>query len=107
MARMLKMCVVNAEFVDELGKMVGSQAEIMTRVGISWNTWNKLVDGQPIRLTVGERLRSRVLDDLDAMPGLKEKFSPDGEEDKPDLRALERAFFKPVTLRREASQQRV
>ena len=92
-----RMCVVNSELVEEIAPLVGSQAEIMTRVGISWNSWVKISGGLPVRVSVGERLRSRVLERAEDLPGLRDKFPPAGDG-QVDREALERAFLKPVVL---------
>lgn len=47
MSRTLNMCIVNPDLVEEIRKLVGSQAEIMTRVGISWNSLTKIASGMP------------------------------------------------------------
>jgi hypothetical protein len=60
-SRVLKMCFVNPAVIDGLSEIVGTQAEIMTRVGISWNTWTKIRLRQPIRISVAERLQSRII----------------------------------------------
>jgi hypothetical protein len=60
----MNMCVINPVFVNEIRRLAGSQAEIMGRIGISWNTLTKIVAGQPIRLSVGERLKARVIQAL-------------------------------------------
>ena len=57
-----KMCVINPTLVPLIAPLVGGQSDIMVRVGISWNSWNKILDGQPIRLSMAERFRARILD---------------------------------------------
>lgn len=56
-----KMCVINPAVVRLIAPLVGSQSEIMVRVGISWNSWNKLQEGLPIRCSMAERFRDRIL----------------------------------------------
>lgn len=91
------MCIVNADLVEDIAPLVGSQSEIMTRVGISWNSWVKVVDGLPIRLSVGERLRSRVIGDLRRSRAIQAKF-PRRAADGVDEAALEEAFLERVSL---------
>lgn len=98
MSRKLNMCIVNADLVEEIAPLVGSQSDIMTRVGISWNSWVKVVDGLPIRLSVGERLRSRVIGELRKSPAIQEKF-PCSCAGGVDEAALEEAFLERVSLR--------
>jgi len=98
MARDIKMCVINAEVVEEIRYIAGSQSEIMTRIGISWNSWIKVEGGMPIRLSVGQRLRMRVLERLEDLPGLGAKFPSRLPGEALDRRALERNFLKPVTV---------
>lgn len=95
MSRKLNMCVVNADLVQEIALLVGSQSEIMTRVGISWNSWTKVVRGLPIRLSVGERLRSRVIRELKNSPTIQEKF-PCSSAGGVDEAVLEEAFLERV-----------
>lgn len=92
------MCVVNSDLVEEVSRLVGTQAEIMRRVGISWNSWVKIVNGLPIRLSVGERLRSRVLNELRTSPDIREKFPSAMAADGVDELALEEAFLKPASV---------
>lgn len=92
------MCIVNRDFVDDIAKRIGSQSEIMVRVGISWNTWIKIAAGQPIRLTVGERLKARIL---------KEICSPIAEGEGAEAYAqtiaqLGAAFLTPVRVTQES-----
>lgn len=54
------MCVINPVLVPMIAPLVGSQSEIMLRVGISWNSWNKILDGRPIRISMAERFRERI-----------------------------------------------
>jgi hypothetical protein len=54
------MCVINPALVPLIAPLVGSQAEIMLRVGISWNSWNKILAAQPIRISMAERFRDRI-----------------------------------------------
>jgi hypothetical protein len=96
MSRNHKMCVVNSGLLEEIGKLVGSQAEIMTRVGISWNTWGKICQGLPVRTSVGERLRTRVLDEVAAMPSLRRKYPSSSPNEIVDFQALASDFLRPV-----------
>lgn len=63
MSRLKVMCLVNPEVVARLAPVVGPQANIMQNLGISWNTWIKISAGHPIRLSVAQRLKNRVLTD--------------------------------------------
>lgn len=54
------MCVINPALVPLIAPLVGSQSEIMVRVGISWNSWNKILATQPIRISMAERFRDRI-----------------------------------------------
>lgn len=98
MQKELKMCIVNLEIVNLISSIAGSQMDIMSRIGISWNSWIKIVGGLPVRLTVGERLRSRVVGQLYDVPG------PSGHAARVrmaidlDRSELERIFLKPVTV---------
>lgn len=79
----MNMCIVNPMIVEVIGPFVGSQ-DITIRLGISWNSWIKIAGGMPVRLSVGQRLKSRIMSDpyfldiLRSEPGclekLKEKF---------------------------------
>lgn len=93
--RILEMCVVNPELVGNLAQLVGSQAEVMGRLGISWNTWVKIRTGRPILMSVGRRLRSRILNNADAVSRFRREF-PSSCEAGVDRGALEAAFFLPA-----------
>lgn len=54
------MCVINPALVPLIAPFVGSQSEIMLRVGISWNSWNKILAARPIRISMAERFRERI-----------------------------------------------
>lgn len=54
------MCVINPALVPLIAPFVGSQSEIMLRVGISWNSWNKILAARPIRISMAERFRDRI-----------------------------------------------
>lgn len=90
--RKLKMCVVNPLLIDGLGQLIGSQLEVMTRLGISWNTWIKIRSGQPVKLSLGRRLRSRVVADRKAREVIRRR-SPRLRE--LDAEGLERIFLLP------------
>ncbi len=98
MSRTLNMCLVNPDFVEAMRDLVGTQSDIMVRAGISWNSWAKIVAGMPVRLSVGERLRDRVIGELGKSPAVRRMFAggPDGEAI--DLAALAAAFLTPVTV---------
>ena len=94
--RSLKMCVINADLVDDLAALVGTQSDIMARSGISWNSWIKIVGGLPVRRTVGERFRANILHKLGQRPGVQSRFAPLDGSEQVDMSALERAFLTPV-----------
>lgn len=90
-----RMCVVNPDLVDEIGPLVGGQCEIMTRIGISWNSWTKIVSGLPVRHSLAHRFKARVLAAADRSEGFLQKFPlPDGGL---DYAALDHAFLLPAT----------
>ncbi|WP_152682398.1 hypothetical protein [Sphingopyxis sp. C-1] len=89
-----RMCVINPDLVDEIGPLVGGQCEIMTRVGISWNSWIKITGGLPVRLSLAHRFKARVLADADSIEGFYRKFPlPGGGLDHA---ALDNAFLLPA-----------
>lgn len=94
MSRNLNMCIINSDFVDDIAKLVGSQSEIMVRIGISWNTWTKITAGLPIRLTVGERLKTRILKQICA-PILEVEGADAYEQ---TMQQLGVAFLTPVRV---------
>ena len=99
MARDIRMCSVNPELIEAVGHLVGTQSEIMTRAGISWNSWIKIVSGLPVRLSVGERLRARVLREAETIPDLRKMFPPSKFGEIVDHRAIERVVLTPVIRR--------
>jgi len=92
--RKLQMCVVNPVFVDGLSQLVGSQMVVMRRLGISWNTWTKIRSGRPVTLSVGQRLRSRIVNNQSAHQILKRDDSTAGED---YVEVLENIFLLPET----------
>lgn len=95
------MCVINPDLVDEIGHLVGGQCEIMTRIGISWNSWIKIVSGLPVRRSLAHRFKARVLASADRIQGFHQKFPlPGGGL---DYAALDDAFFLPSTPARSDS----
>ncbi len=96
MQRRPEMCIVNLELVEDLESLVGSQAEVMQRLGISWNSWIKIVAGLPVRKSVGQRLRDRILAQAAALEGLKSKFPCPQAADGINRAALENAFMFPA-----------
>ena len=96
MQRQPAMCIVNSDLVEDLEPLVGSQAEVMQRLGISWNSWIKIVAGLPVRRSVGERLRDRALAQAAAVQGLKAKFPCTLAPDGINRAALESAFMLPA-----------
>lgn len=92
--RKLKMCVVNPLLIDGLGQLVGSQLEVMTHLGISWNTWIKIRSGQPVKLSLGRRLRSRIVADRKAREVVRREAGSPRLRDL-DAEGLERIFLLP------------
>ncbi len=90
------MCIVNRELVEYLEPLVGSQAEVMRRLGISWNSWIKIVAGLPVRRSVGQRLKERTLAQAAALQGLRTKFPCTVAPDGINRAALESAFMLPA-----------
>jgi hypothetical protein len=90
------MCIVNRDLVEDLEPLVGSQAEVMRRLGISWNSWIKIVAGMPIRASVGQRLKERTLAQAAALHGLRSKFPCTVAPDGIDRAALDSAFMLPA-----------
>ena len=87
--RTLVMCTVNPILVGGLAQLVGTQFEIMTRAGISWNSWIKVRAGQPVTLSVGQRLKARILTNPAAVELLALKCGAK------DVASLERLFLLP------------
>ncbi len=69
-----RMCIVNPALVVDIAPLVGGMADIMTRIGISWNTWNKIAKGRPVRYSVGERFKVRIVANADEVETLRMKF---------------------------------
>lgn len=94
-----KMCFINPIIVPLIAPLVGGQSEIMVRVGISWNSWNKILDGQPIRLSMAERFRTRIV----TMAGELDSFASlyPGMHGGLDDAALEADFVKPALIAEE------
>lgn len=89
-----KMCVINPAVVELIAPLVGGQSDIMVRVGISWNSWNKLLDGLPIRCSMAERLRTRVLSLAENLESFIRAYP--AETGGLDRTALEADFMRPV-----------
>lgn len=88
------MCIVNPALVADIAPLVGGQAQIMCRIGISWNSWIKIARGQPVRYSLGARFKARVIAAADQAAGLRRKFpSACGEVDRA---ALDAAFLMPM-----------
>jgi hypothetical protein len=96
MARELKMCIVDPALVSAIEPLIGGQAAIMQRCGISWNSWIKIVGGLPVTLAVAERLRVNVLRQLQAGADLPPYVA--GRIPASAVFALERPFSSPVTF---------
>lgn len=69
-----RMCIVNPALVEDIAPLVGGQSAIMARIGISWNTWTKISGGQPVRYSLAERLKARILAHADETETLGRKF---------------------------------
>lgn len=91
----LGMCIVNPALVADIAPLTGSQSEIMRRAGISWNSWIKVSAGLPIRLSVGRRLKERILPRAHEIESLCRRF-PAQTADGIDRAALDAAFLRPV-----------
>lgn len=89
------MCIVNPALVAEIAPLTGSQSEIMRRAGISWNSWIKVSAGLPIRVSVGRRLKARILPRAHESEALRRRF-PAETMDGIDRAALDAAFLRPV-----------
>lgn len=96
MQQQMGMCIVNRDLVEDLEPLVGSQAEVMQRLGISWNSWIKIVAGLPVRRSVGQRLKERTLAHAAALDGLKSKFPCNVAPDGLNRAALDSAFMLPA-----------
>lgn len=90
-----EMCIVNRDFVDDLAPMVGTNTDVMQRLGISWNSWIKIVAGMPVRKSLGLRLKERALAQAAAVDGFRRKFPCTTSADGIDREALDRAFLRP------------
>jgi hypothetical protein len=71
------MCIVNPALVDDIASLVGGQSDIMTRIGISWNTWTKITGGHPVRYSLGERLKARIVANAEEVETFGRKFPAD------------------------------
>ena len=96
MQRRPEMCIVNRELVEHLEPLVGSQAEVMQRLGISWNSWIKIVAGLPVRKSVAQRLKDRALAQAATVQGLRAKFPCSSAPDGINRAALESVFMAPA-----------
>lgn len=90
-----RMCIVNPALVEDIAPLAGSQSKIMRRAGISWNSWIKVSAGLPIRVSVGRRLKERILQRAHESDGLRRKF-PAETADGLDRAALDAAFLRPA-----------
>jgi hypothetical protein len=89
-----KMCHINPALVPLIAPLVGSQSEIMVRVGISWNSWNKILDGQSIRCSMAERFRVKILGLAENLESFARAYPAAGGG--LDMAALEADFLKPI-----------
>ena len=89
------MCIVNPALVADIAPLMGSQSEIMLRAGISWNSWIKVSAGLPIRVSVGRRLKARILQCAHESEGLRRRFPAETAEGI-DRTALDAAFLRPI-----------
>ncbi|MDF0544748.1 hypothetical protein PX699_20575 [Sphingobium sp. H39-3-25] len=92
------MCIVNPDVVPVLAPFAGGQTTIMRCLGISWNTWIKIAAGQLVRMSVGLRLRDRVLSNPDMMRALCARYPVAGSSADIDLAALGHAFLRSASL---------
>lgn len=69
-----RMCIVNPALVPDIAPLVGGQSDIMTNIGISWNTWTKITGGQPVRYSLAERLKARIIANAGELETLGRKF---------------------------------
>lgn len=92
------MCIVNPDVVPALVPFAGGQATIMRCLGISWNTWIKIAAGQPVRMSVGLRLRDRVLSSPDIVRACCMRLPVVGRPADVDLAAVGQAFLRPASL---------
>lgn len=62
-------CSVDPRLIDRLETMVDcrTEAAVNAQFGISYNTWRKLIAGQPVRASLLSRLQARI-DRLDTPP---------------------------------------
>ena len=88
-----RMCIINPMLVEDIVPLAGGQADIMCRIGISWNSWIKILAGQPVRQSLGERLRTRILAAAEGIEGFGAKFPAAGGG--LDRAALAAAFLLP------------
>lgn len=93
-----KMCIINPALIEDMTPLTGSQNEIMGRIGISWNSWIKISAGLPIRLSVGHRLRDRMVSRAHEIEGFGRKFPAAAAPDGIDREALEAAFLRPAFI---------
>jgi hypothetical protein len=96
MRQPLGMCIVNRELVSDLAPLVGTRDQVMQRLGISWNSWVKIVAGQPIRTSVGLRLKERALAHSALTEAFRRKFPCPLRPDGIDRGKLEGAFLSPA-----------
>lgn len=96
-----RMCVVNPRLVEDIAPLVGGQCEIMTKIGISWNSWVKITSGLPVRHSLAHRLKARVLAAADRIEGFQEKFP--AASGGLDHAALDDAFLLPGANLAEAA----
>ncbi|WP_160119270.1 hypothetical protein [Sphingosinicella microcystinivorans] len=95
---------MNPEFVADIAPLTGSQTEIMRCIGISWNSWIKICAGLPIRLSVGRRLRDRLLAEAPESAGLRGRFSHIASGIEIRRRAREVNFLLPANTTDETSR---
>jgi hypothetical protein len=76
-----RMCIINPMLVEDIVPLAGGQADIMCRIGISWNS------------SLGERLRTRILAAAEGIEGFGAKFPAAGGG--LDRVALAAAFLLP------------
>lgn len=61
MKRPMAMCRVHPDIVRAAAGKTGGRDRIMQTFGISWNSWMKISAGAPVKRSVAERFRDRVM----------------------------------------------
>ena len=96
MRQRFEMCIINRDLVDDLAQMAGTNGEVTQRLGISLNSWIKIVAGMPVRKSLGLRLRERTLAQAPSIEAFRKKFPNASAPDGIDRDAIAQVFLKPV-----------